>query len=250
MPKVVLNEFEMYYEIHGEGDPLVLLHGFSMTGASFKTLVPEYMKHFQLIIPDLRGRGHSTNPTKRFTHRQSASDIFSLLKHLEIDEFNAVGSSSGGMILLHMATQQTERIRKMVLMSASPYPTKEARAIQAQFSLEKASEESWKFMRSIHHLGDEQIRKIGVEWHNQKDNYDDVNFTPPYLSTIKAKTLIMHGDRDEFFPVDIPMQLYRSIPDSYLCILPNNRHSIISGGHEETACKLVLEFLTSKWGDS
>ena len=247
MPKVKVNDIEMYYDVHGEGDPLVLLHGFAMTGASFRTLIPEYMKHFKLIIPDLRGRGHSTNPTQAFTHRQSASDIFSLLKHLEIDKFHAIGSSSGGMILLHMATRQPERIDKMVLMSASPYLTKEARAIQAQFSTENASEESWKFMRSIHHLGDEQIRKIGVEWHNQKDNYDDVNFTPPYLSTIKAKTLIMHGDRDEFFPVHIPIQLYRSIPDSYLCILPNTQHSILSSGHGETARKLVLDFLRGEW---
>ena len=46
MPKVKVNDIEMYYEVHGEGEPLVLLHGFNMTGATFKTLIPEYMKHF------------------------------------------------------------------------------------------------------------------------------------------------------------------------------------------------------------
>ena len=110
-----------------------------------------------------------------------------------------------------------------------------------------ASEESWRFMRSIHHLGDEQIKKIGVEWHNQKDNYDDMNFTPPYLSTIKAKTLIMHGDRDEYFPVHIPVQMYKSIPDSYLCILPNNQHAIRDGPHGDIARSMVLDFLLGKW---
>jgi len=247
MPKIEVNDIEMYYEVHGEGTPLLMLHGFSMTGTTFKPLIPEYKKHFKLIIPDHRGRGRSTNPIKPFTHKQSASDMFKLLEHLNIEKFNAMGSSSGGMTLLHMATQQPERIEKMVLMCTSPYLTKESRAIQAEWSPDTVTEEKWEYMRSLHHLGDEQIMKIGEEWRSLADSYDDVNFTPPYLSTIKSKTLIVHGDRDEHFPVHIPVQLYESIPDSYLCILPNNMHSIISGIHSEIARKLMLDFLTDKW---
>ena len=247
MPKVKVNDIEMYYEVHGEGTPLLMLHGFSMTGATYHPLIPEYKKHFKLIIPDHRGRGRSSNPTKPFTHRQSASDMFMLLEQLNIDKFNAMGSSSGGMTLLHMATQQIERIAKMVLMCTSPYLTKEARAIQASFSPDAVTEEEMEYMRSLHYLGDEQIKKMGCEWRSLADDYDDMNFTPPLLSTIKSKTLIVHGDRDEFFPVRIPMQLYESIPDSYLYILPNNMHSIISGIHCETASRVMLDFLTDKW---
>ena len=51
-----------------------------------------------------------------------------------------------------------------------------------------------------------------------------MNFTAPLLSTIKAKTLIIHGDRDNFFPVNIPVEMYNAIPDAYLWIVPNGVH--------------------------
>ena len=71
MPKVEVNDIEMYYEVHGEGTPLLMLHGFSMTGTTFHPLIPEYKKHFKLIIPDQRGRGRSTNPKQPFTHKRA-----------------------------------------------------------------------------------------------------------------------------------------------------------------------------------
>ena len=125
MPKVKVNDIEMYYEVHGEGPPLVMLHGFTASGSHWEPFISKYSGHFKLIIPDLRGHGRSTNPSGEFTHRQSALDIFALLDHLEINRFNAVGGSSGGMTLIHMATQQPERIEDMVLIAATPYFTKE-----------------------------------------------------------------------------------------------------------------------------
>ena len=101
---------EMYYEIHGQGEPLVLLHGFSGSGSMWSPQIPELAKHYQLVIPDLRGHGRSTNPSGKFTHRQSAQDVFALLDMLKIQKFRAMGISTGGMTLLHMATSQPERI--------------------------------------------------------------------------------------------------------------------------------------------
>lgn len=79
-------------------------------------------------------------------------------------------------------------------------------------------------MRQVHVHGDEQIRSLRRQFNNFKDSYDDMNFTGPLLSTIKARTLIIHGDRDEFFPVNIPVEMYHSIPRSASWIVPNGRH--------------------------
>ncbi|MHB0960495.1 MAG: alpha/beta fold hydrolase [Pirellulaceae bacterium] len=68
-----------------------------------------------MIIPDLRGHGRSTNPTNKFTHRQSALDVCALLDELKIDKFGGMGISTGGMTLIHMATQQPERAEAIVL---------------------------------------------------------------------------------------------------------------------------------------
>jgi len=71
-------------------------------------------------------------------------------------------------------------------------------------------------------------------------------FTPPLLASITAKTLVVHGDRDDFFPVPIPVEMYRSIPNSYLWIVPNGGHVPI-GDHAEEFKRLALEFLGGKW---
>jgi pimeloyl-ACP methyl ester carboxylesterase len=245
MPKVEVNDIEMYYEVHGEGPPLVMLHSFSSSSFKWKPFISEYKKHFKLIIPDMRGHGQSTNPTNKFTHRQSAHDIYALLDHLEIERFKAMGFSSGGMTLIHMATQQPERINSMVLMAATPHFPKEAREMQAH-ALDKEWEEAWARQNHLHKDGEKQTRLLVQQFYDFKDSYDDMNFTPPYLSTIKAKTLIVHGDRDMFFPVEIPIILYKSIPDSYLWIVPNTGHGPLVE-HVERVKQVVLDFLTGKW---
>ena len=73
----------------------------------------------------------------------------------------------------------------------------------------------------MHKQGDEQIRALRAQFHNFSESVDDMNFTPPYLAKIKARTLIVHGDRDPFLPLAIPMELRRAIPHSYLWIMPN-----------------------------
>ena len=78
--------------------------------------------------------------------------------------------------------------------------------------------------RLIHKRGDEQIRELQQQFHGFKDSYDDMNFTRPFLSTITARTLIIHGDRDQFFPVEIPMEMYRGIPNASLWIIPGGGH--------------------------
>jgi fermentation-respiration switch protein FrsA (DUF1100 family) len=78
--------------------------------------------------------------------------------------------------------------------------------------------------RQYHKHGDEQIKALQQQFHQFKDSYDDMNFTGPYLSTVTARTLIVHGDRDQFFPVSIAVEMYRSIPNSALWIIPRGGH--------------------------
>lgn len=222
---ITINDgIKIYYEIHGEGSPLLLLHGFTGSGANLLPLFRPLTRRHQLIIPDLRGHGRSTNPLNEFTHRQAASDIFSLLEHLKIDKYSAVGFSAGGNILLHMATQQPEKVQTLVLVSATTHFPKEARDIMRQFTIESRSEEEWTAMRKIHTYGDEQIRMLWKQAGDFSKSYDDLNFTHPSMSTISAKTLIVQGDRDPLYPVEISIEMYRSIPKAYLWIVPNGGH--------------------------
>src|SRR5690242_6774903 len=117
---ISINGIEMYFETSGDGEPLVLLHGGGGAGTNWKLLFAEPPAGFRLIIPDLRGHGSSTNPSGQFSVRQCALDVFELMNRLGIDRFKAIGMNLGAKTLLHLATQQPQRIQAMVLVSATP----------------------------------------------------------------------------------------------------------------------------------
>jgi len=185
------------------------------------TFTTELAKRYRLIVVDLRGHGHSTNPDNKFTHREAAKDVFLLLEKLGIGQFSAMGISSGGMVLLHMATSQPERIDSMVVISATSHFPDQARAIMRRASFDTMPQQVREMYRECAKRGDEQIRQLITQFNAFHESFDDMNFTPQSLSTIKARTLVVHGDRDHFFSllkflsVSIglyPMQLCGFIP--------------------------------------
>jgi len=240
---ISINGIEMYFETSGDGEPLVLLHGGGGAGTNWKLLFAEPPAGFRLIIPDLRGHGSSTNPSGQFSVRQCALDVFELMNRLGIDRFKAIGMSLGAKTLLHLATQQPQRIQAMVLVSATPYFPEQARKAMAQLIPENRSEAEWEQMRQWHKYGDDQIRALWNQLRSLKDSFDDMNFTPSLLSTISARTLIVHGDRDPFYPVRLALEMYEAIPQSSLWVVPNGGHGPIFGSVSRRFTETALSFL-------
>lgn len=235
---------EMYYEIIGEGEPLILLHGWSQSGQTWSGVADDFAKHFQVIIPDLRGHGATDNPSREyFTMKQLALDVYALLDHLKIDSFRAMGISMGGVTLLHMATQQPNRIDSMVLIGAASYISSDQREIAHSTDPYAIPDDQMHRFREIHKHGDEQIIAM-MEWQKiGADDYESTAFTPPYLATIKANTLIVHGERDRRVPVSIALEMYEAIPESYLWIVPNGGHVPIRNFYEENFIEVTEAFL-------
>jgi len=246
---VRIDEMVLAYRTAGEGEPLLLLHGFTGTGEVWASVFDELAPHYRLIVPDLRGHGRSTNPGDTFTHRQAALDIFALLNHLGLDRVKAMGISTGGMTLLHTATSQPERIDAMILIGSTSYFPEQAREIMRSSHPDSLPPEALEEMGRFHRGGTTQVRSLMRQFNAFKDSYDDMNFTPPYLSTIAARTLIVHGDRDVFFPVEIPVEQYRAIPRSYLWIVPNGGHVPLLGTErgDEVFTEAALAFLAGDW---
>jgi len=240
-----LNGIELYFEAHGSGEPLVLLHGFTGSSADWVHLfdMAELVREYRVIVPDMRGHGRSTNPAQVISHRQCARDIFALLDELGVGKFKAIGTSFGGNALLHMATAEPDRVEAMVIVSSPSYFPREARAFMGSMTVESRTEEEWQVMRERHKLGDDQIRALWKQGNAFKDSYDDMNFTPPYLSTVKARTLIVSGDRDPLYPVEIFVEMYRAIPRSQLWVVPNGGHGPVYGEAREEFVRTALAFL-------
>ena len=236
----------MYFEIHGQGDSLLLLHGFNVSGITWKAFIPYFSKTYQLIIPDLRGHGKTDNPPDRFSHRLVAEDISKLLDRLGVGKVKCIGTSTGGMALLHMALQQPDRVSDMVLVGSTHYYPESARAVMRRRTEDTLTPEIIEKLRQYHRLGNDQIRALHRHFHSFKDSQGDMDLTHAQLGAIKARTLIVHGDRDTFYPLSIPMEMYQSIPRAYLWVIPNGGHIPIS----ECApvfSRIALQFLRGDW---
>ncbi len=246
-----VNGVKIYYEVHGEGEPLVMLHGFTLNHTIWDQFVEDFSENFKVILVDLRGHGKSTNSSSIFTHKESAKDIYGLMDTLQIDTFKGVGFSSGGMALTHMATMDTTRIEAMVLIGSTSFFPEPAREILTSIDFETINKDWMNRLKQDHIGGEPQIRNIITQWKSVTNSYDDMNFTPPYLSTIKAQTLIIHGDRDPFFPVDIATTSYNSIPNSYLWIVPNFGHRAFDNVPlwADTFTNVVTQFFSGEWSD-
>jgi pimeloyl-ACP methyl ester carboxylesterase len=117
-----VNGLDMYYEVHGAGPPLVLLHGALMTIEGFGELVPALAKTRQVIAIEQQAHGRTADIDRPLSYEQMADDTARLLKELEIEQADVFGYSMGGGIALQIAIRHPERVRKLVVAAANYRP--------------------------------------------------------------------------------------------------------------------------------
>jgi pimeloyl-ACP methyl ester carboxylesterase len=245
MNKLTVNGIDLAYEDRGDGPPLLLLHGFFGSSGDWTHLfdLDALGRRHRLIMPDARGHGRTTNPTGLLTHRRAADDVRALLDHLELDRVQAVGLSFGGNTLLHLATAAPERLEAMVTIGAPSYFPPQARALMAAVAVDGRGEDDWREMRARHPQGDDQIRALWRTARGFATSTDDLAFTPAELGTIRARTLIVTGDRDALYPLEIFVEQYRAIPNAALYVIPDGGHDAVFRAARPDFVRTALAFL-------
>ncbi len=117
----------VYYEVYGQGKPLVLLHGNGGSIGSRAKLIPEFAKRYQVIALDSRCHGKTGCPRGYLTYEQMASDVCAVLNHLKIDSTYIWGHSDGGIIGLLMAINYPKKVKKLLATGANLRPDTTAR---------------------------------------------------------------------------------------------------------------------------
>jgi pimeloyl-ACP methyl ester carboxylesterase len=244
---LVLDAASLYWEEHGDpsAPPLLLLHGFGESMSVWAPYVPALCTRYDVVLLDLRGHGRSTNRTDRFSFRAASDDVLALMDQLHHRYFRALGVSAGAIVLLHVAVREPARVVSLALVGAAPYLPPQARERIRRIAADK---DTLPYLRRFATRGDEQAASLNEQFSALASSVDDPAFTPPQLATITAPTLIVQGDRDEFFPVEMALELYRSIPNAYLRIYPNGGHEPI---YEPAAVAdftaQLLDFLAGRW---
>ena len=244
---VELNDIKVYYEIYGEGDPVLLLHGNS---GSIKTMVyqiPELSKHFKVIAVDSRAQGKSTDSNKEITYTLMASDMNELIDKLKLGSVNVVGWSDGGNIGLELAFAHPEKIKKLVTFGANftyqnfmAAPDSVAMDPNDSLIIKTAG------LLKIYKEGYDKIpADIKKKLSNLTEKYP--NFTKEQLKQIKVPTLVVAGDHD-IINLDQTITIFTSLPHSQLFIVPGTTHLELIE-KSKLVNSVVINFLNSSYRD-
>ena len=114
-----VNGINLYYEIHGTGRPLILLHGGLMSGETFGPVLTTLAESHRVVVPDLQGHGRTADIDRPIDIRLMADDIAALIDHLGLDKPDVVGYSLGGGVALQLAAKHPDKVRRLVLVSAN-----------------------------------------------------------------------------------------------------------------------------------
>jgi pimeloyl-ACP methyl ester carboxylesterase len=229
MPMIRVRDLDMHYETYGQSDaePLVLLHGFTGTGHAFDPFIDQLGESYRLIIPDWRGHGQTTNPKGIIIHSELARDTTAFATALGLSRAHFCGHSSGAMHLLFLALEQPQLVQSLTLVSGTytfdDHLKTHVRKVMSSLPLEWL--EDLKTMHGEVH-GPDYAHTLLNLWADSVFRLDELPFTPEDLGKIGCPTLIIHGDRDPFFPVRVPVTMYQAIPNAELCILPKCGHGL------------------------
>ena len=237
---------DIYYEEYGQGEPLILLHGFGRTLEDWKSFIPEYSKNFRVIAWDMRGHGRSSNPdtSEVFLHAKAAEDLLVLLEELKLEKVKAIGHSSGGIVILYAATSEPARFEAIVPVSAQLYYSAQTREF---IKVSAKPEAYYEFNQLESQHGKTKGEQLARQFYHFHELYGDPSITPDRLALIQARSLIVHGDND-FIPVSQAWDMYQNIPNAHLYIVPNGWHLPHAGGlNEADFIRRTLEFLNGAW---
>lgn len=259
MPKVKVGDINMYYEVHGEGEPLVMICGASASVDTMYAFIPVYSPEYKLVIFDNRGAGQSDAPDIPYTTAMMADDLAGLLDMIDIESAHIMGISMGGMIAQEFALRHPERVKSLILActycggpGSSIITDPEMAQRMADLPPKEGSIEiirlciTQKFIDENPGLLEqivEQMMKHPISPHGQMRQSEAAMSHNTYerLPEIKTPTLIIHGEDDRIIPVDNTNIMTSRMPGAELVIFPDTGHMLLEAGDELN--KTMLDFL-------
>lgn len=231
-----VNGLNMYYEIHGAGRPLVLLHGSLTTiDTSFGKVLPSLAKTRQVIAVEQQGHGHTADIDRPLSIEQMAKDTVELLRQVEIEKADFFGYSLGAGIALQIAIQNPNLVAKLVV--ASPAYSNEGLYPEVLKGEENMKPEG--LAESVWHKAYEKVAPDPKRWaaliaKEQQLSREFKGWAPEAIQSIKAPTLVIIGDSDIVRP-EHAVEIFRllgggvagdlaGLPRSQLAVLPGTTH--------------------------
>jgi pimeloyl-ACP methyl ester carboxylesterase len=226
-----VNGLKMYYEIYGQGKPLVLIHGGGSTiQTSFGNIIPFLAKYRQIIAVELQAHGHTNDRETDLTFEQDADDVAMLLSNLKIPKADFLGYSNGGHTVIEIALRHPGVVNKIILASA--FYKRNAAAQQFWDGFDHATLNDMPVVLQEGFLKANNNKEALLNMFN-KDVRKMKAFTgwsDEQMRSVKAPALVINGNND-VGSVEHAVEMYRTIPNCQLAILPG-KHGVYIGSLE------------------
>lgn len=215
---VEVNGIRMYYEVYGEGEPLVLIHGSGQSIEAMKHQIEHFAHRYKVVVADSRAHGKSGMTDQQMTYRQMASDWAGLIRHLGLGKVRLVGWSDGGNIGLLMAILYPETIDRLAVMGANMQPDTSA---VYEWAVEWVARQS-------QHI-DDMLAKgdTSQNWAAAKQQFYLLRELPDIsleeMHSIEVPVLVMAGDKD-IIREEHTVLMYQTLPRAHLAIFPGETH--------------------------
>lgn len=252
MNTIKVNGIDLAYARHGQGAPLLLLHGFPLDHTSWKQVAPLLENNFDMILPDLRGFGESTMSNNPYRISDMADDLAGLLDHLGIKKTAMAGHSMGGYVSLAFAKKYPQRVSGLALVSsqaaADAPERRDGRYKTAQDVAEKGVSVMVEAMTpklSAHANVQASVREMmkrqkpsamigALKAMAERENL------LPLLSSFGFPLLLIHGDQDELIPLARSQEMKAALPASQIVVMQGAGHMPMMEFAKETADALKI----------
>lgn len=223
---------EVYYEVHGQGEPLLLLNGIFMSTASWAAFVPSYSRQNQLILVDFLDQGKSQKLSGEYKQDVHVETIRSLLEHLRLTRVSVVGISYGGEVAMQLVLRYPELVRKLVLANSTCHTNPWLTDMGKAWEYAIGSYDGRQFFKTcIPVVYSPEFYNRNIEWARRREELFAKAFTPEvydaflrlvrsaegldlreHLPRITVPTLVISSEYDYVTPLPEQELMVRSIP--------------------------------------
>lgn len=240
MPKILSNKINLYYEVKGDGQPLLFIHGLGSSGRDWELQVQEFSKTYRVITFDLRGHGQSDKPPGPYSMPMFASDTAGLLKALGVESTHVVGLSLGGGVAFQLAIDSPTLVKTMVIVNSAP---------ELVVHTFKDQLEIWQRFAIVRLLGMRRMGEVLSKRLFPKTEHAPIRTTfaerwaendprayqnamramigwsvMDKLGSIRCPTLIVSADQD-YTPVALKEEYMKLMPNAQLVVIPDAHHA-------------------------
>jgi len=264
VPEVEIANGQMYYEVDGKGEPLLLIHGVRGSLRNWQYLRPHLRKHFRVILPELRGHGRSSPLTEITKVPAFAEDMLALLDALDLEKCLIAGHSIGGFIAQQIALDSPERVKKLILIATAPLVDVDAATAQikaGQLAYDPDPQKAVEKLLSFAFYDSEKIRNtpgmLDLLLNNQEEGVRLANShgaaqgaaasfnVQDRIHEIKLPTLLIIAENDDTFPVKWAEFYQEHMKDVTVRIIPETNHSI-NLEQPEALAQAIIDYVQSE----